>query len=216
NYALSERLIEGDPTELLRSAKTTKPLPHYLSTAQIDALLIAPGDGTPLGLRDTAMIQLMYSSGLRVSELVGLLASDLDLREGIVRAQGKGDKVRVVPTGDRAVLCIERYFSRSRPVLDPNRQSAHVFVSRRGRHMTRQNFWQRLRAHALVAGIAVKVSPHVLRHSFATHLLTYGADLRAVQELLGHQDIGTTEIYTHVTRHRLERMHRLHHPRGGS
>jgi len=202
-----------DPTALISAARTTKPLPTVLTTAQVEALLHAPGQD-PLGLRDRAMIQTLYSAGLRVSELVGLPWRSVDLREGLALVRGKGSKERVVPLGDRAVECIVDWLRRGRPLLDPDQASPALFVSRRGRAMTRQNFWQRLRHHAVSVGITGKVSPHVLRHSFATHLLEHGADLRSVQALLGHADISTTEIYTHVAQERLQRMHARHHPRG--
>lgn len=203
----------GDPTALIDASRTVKPLPVVLSTAQIDAILKAPGQG-PLGLRDRAMVQTLYSAGLRVSELVGLPLANLDMREGLALVRGKGSKERVVPLGDRAMHHLERWLALGRPIFDPDVHSPAVFVSRRGRQMTRQNAWQRLRGHALAAGVTGKVSPHVLRHSFATHLVEHGADLRSVQALLGHSDISTTEIYTRVAQVRLARMHRDHHPRG--
>lgn len=206
--------LEGDPTELIGAARTTKPLPKVLTTEVVEALLDAPGDVTALGLRDTAMIQLLYSAGLRVSELVTLPRAGLDLHEGLVRVRGKGEKDRVVPLGDRATHWLVRYLREARPLLDPDQRSPAVFVSRRGTAMTRQNFWQRLKRHAVSAGAPRTVSPHVLRHSFATHLLEHGADLRSVQLLLGHADISTTEIYTHVARERLRALVQQRHPRG--
>lgn len=203
----------ADPTLLISAAKVTEPLPTVLRTEQIDALLAVPGED-PLGLRDGAMIQTLYSAGLRVSELVELPARSVDLREGLALVRGKGSKERMVPLGDRAVARIAAWVSRGRPLLDPDRRSPALFVSQRGKAMTRQNFWQRLRQHARRAGVTGKVSPHVLRHSFATHLLEHGADLRSVQALLGHSDISTTEIYTHVAQARLKEMHARFHPRG--
>jgi len=208
-----ERRDSTDPTALVGAARTVKPLPRVLSTEDVEALLDAPGQD-PLGLRDQAMIQTLYSAGLRVSELVTLPWRSVDLREGLALVRGKGSKERIVPLGDRAVERIVRYLERGRPLLDPDSLSPSLFVSRRGSAMTRQNFWQRLRHHAVSVGITGKVSPHVLRHSFATHLLEHGADLRSVQALLGHSDISTTEIYTHVAQVRLQRMHAQHHPRG--
>jgi integrase/recombinase XerD len=206
--------VEADPTAGIGAARAARPLPVVLSTAQIEALLEAPGEGTPLGLRDTAMLQILYSAGLRVSELVGLPRAALDLHEGWVRVRGKGDKERLVPLGDRAEAVLRRYLRHGRPLLDPDARSPHVFVTRRGTGMTRQNAWQRIRHHARAAGLPGRVSPHVLRHSFATHLVEHGADLRAVQALLGHADISTTEIYTHVAMVRLRRIMAERHPRG--
>lgn len=205
--------LTGDPTELVDAARTVRPLPVVLSTAQIDALLAAPGQG-PLGLRDRAMVQTMYSAGLRVSELVSLPLANLDRREGLALVRGKGSKERMVPLGDRAMNRIERWLSVGRPIFDPDHRCPSLFVTRRGHTMTRQNAWQRLRKHAVSVGIPGKVSPHVLRHSFATHLVEHGADLRSVQALLGHSDISTTEIYTHVAQVRLRRVHAAFHPRG--
>lgn len=204
----------GDPTALTRSARAVRPLPVVLSARQIERLLQAPADPGPLGRRDRAMIQVIYSAGLRVGELVGLRRTSVDLLEGLVSVRGKGSKDRLVPLGDRAVAEIAVYVRQIRPLHDPDGAAAELFVSRRGRAMTRQNFWERLRKHARAAGIAGKVSPHVLRHSFATHLLEHGADLRAVQAMLGHADISTTEIYTHVATARLQAIHRRAHPRG--
>lgn len=205
----------GDPTTLTRAARTAKPLPVVLSTTQIDLLLQAPADPGPLGQRDRAMIQVIYSTGLRVSELVALPRVGVDLREGLIQVRGKGSKDRIVPLGDRAITEIVGYVHHVRCQHDPDALQPHLFLSRLGRAMTRQNFWERLRNHARAAGIRGKVSPHVLRHSFATHLVEHGADLRAVQAMLGHADISTTEIYTHVARARLQTIHARAHPRGG-
>lgn len=212
-YRVKEHGLEEDPTVLVDSPKFTSPLPTVLSSAQVEALLDAPGRDT-LGLRDGAMIAVLYSSGLRVSELVGLAWRNVDAREGLLKVRGKGDKERLVPVGDRALEAIRSYLRGSRPLLDPDATCPQLFVSRRGTGMTRQNFWERLRGWALRAGIPGKVSPHVLRHSFATHLLEHGADLRSLQAMLGHADISTTQIYTHVNRARLQRLHAEHHPRG--
>lgn len=212
-YLVKEHGWTDDPTVLVESPKFTSPLPTVLSAEQVEALLTAPGDDT-LGLRDRAMIAVLYASGLRVSELVGLAWRNVDAREGLLKVRGKGDKERLVPVGDRALAAIRTYLRSSRPELDPGGDCPQLFVSRRGTGMTRQNFWERLRGWAVRAGIPGKVSPHVLRHSFATHLLEHGADLRSLQAMLGHADISTTQIYTHVNRVRLQRLHAEHHPRG--
>lgn len=213
-FLVKEGHLEADPTALLDAPRFPSPLPVVLTGAQVEALLAAPDPDSTLGLRDAAMIETLYATGLRVSELVGLPLAALDLRIGLVKVRGKGDKERLVPVGGRATELLARYLERSRPLLDPDGHAATVFVNRRGRPMTRQNFWQRLNGWARRAGIRGKVSPHVLRHSFATHLLENGADLRALQAMLGHADISTTQIYTHVTRARLRALHERHHPRG--
>jgi len=213
-FLVAEGQREDDPTTRVAAPSFTSPLPTVLRVDQVGAILDAPDPTSPLGLRDRAMIQLMYSAGLRVSELVKLPAMGLDLTQGLVLVRGKGDKERLVPMGDRAAVVVAQYVRDARPALDPYGKSSALFVTRRGGGMTRQNFWQRLRRHAVVAGVQGKVSPHVLRHSFATHLLEFGADLRSVQALLGHANISTTEIYTHVSRARLREIHRKYHPRG--
>ncbi|MCB9667882.1 MAG: site-specific tyrosine recombinase XerD [Alphaproteobacteria bacterium] len=212
-YLVKERWREDDPTVLVVAPKFTSPLPTVLSREQVEALLDTPG-AEPLAIRDRAMIAVLYASGLRVSELVGLLWRNVDSRTGLLKVRGKGDKERLVPVGERALEEIRRYLVASRPLLDPAGDCPTLFVSRRGTPMTRQNFWERLKGWALRAGIRGKVSPHVLRHSFATHLLEHGADLRSLQAMLGHADISTTQIYTHVSRVRLARLHAEHHPRG--
>jgi integrase/recombinase XerD len=212
-YLLKEHLIAGDPSALLRAPKFPAPLPVVFSEGQVEALLEAPALGDPLGLRDRAMLEVLYASGLRVSELVGLPLSAVDAETGILRIRGKGDKERLVPIGEQALAWIVRYLREARPLADPQGRQPHVFLNRRGRKMTRQNFWMRLEAYGRRAGIRGKVSPHVLRHSFATHLLEHGVDLRSLQAMLGHADIGTTQIYTHVTRTRLLAMHERFHPR---
>jgi integrase/recombinase XerD len=206
--------LQDDPTALVETPKFGKPLPVVLSTAQVEALLAAPDPMDPLGLRDAAMIELLYATGLRVTELVTLKRFQIDEEIGLLRVRGKGDKERLVPVGDRALALIRRYNEYGRPQLDPQGRSDALFVNRRGKAMTRQNFWLRLERHARRAGVRGKVSPHVLRHSFATHLLEHGADLRSVQAMLGHSDISTTQIYTHVTRARLQALHARFHPRG--
>jgi len=213
-YCMRERIVEADPTSLVDAPKFVSPLPTVLSAGQVEALLSAPDQARPLGLRDAAMIELLYSSGLRVSELVGLPRRHVDPEVQILRVRGKGDKERLVPMADRALALMVRYLRDGRPHHDPDGSQPEVFVSRRGTAMTRQNFWQRLRGHAQRAGIPGKVSPHVLRHSFATHLLENGADLRSLQAMLGHADISTTQIYTHVSRKRLVELHARYHPRG--
>ncbi|RYF80949.1 MAG: site-specific tyrosine recombinase XerD [Comamonadaceae bacterium] len=213
-WALRERRITEDPTLRLLPARQAMRVPKTLSEAQVEALLTAPDLGTPLGLRDRAMLELMYASGLRVSELVALMHFDLSLNDGVVRVRGKGDKERLVPFGAEARLWIERYLAESRAVILGGQQSADLFVTARGGGMTRAMFWVIVKKQAHAAGIHVPLSPHTLRHAFATHLLNHGADLRAVQMLLGHADISTTTIYTHVARERLKQLHAEHHPRG--
>lgn len=213
-FLVREGRLDADPSALVDAPRFPAPLPVVLSQAQVEGLLGAP-DGTPLGLRDRAMIELLYASGLRVSELVGLPLRSLDAEIGIVLVRGKGDKERLVPTGPRALRLIGDYLRDGRPALQRGRCPS-LFLSRLGTAMTRQNFWQRLRRYAQQAGIPGKVSPHVLRHSFATHLLEHGADLRSLQAMLGHSDISTTQIYTHVTQERLAALHAQHHPRGGA
>ena len=211
-YCMKERIVDADPTALVDAPRFVSPLPVVLSSAQVEALLRAPDMSRPLGLRDTAMIELLYSSGLRVSELVGLPLRAVDPDTHILRVRGKGDKERLVPMAARALDLMVRYLQEARPHHDPSGLAPEVFVSRRGTAMTRQNFWQRLRAHAQRAGIEGKVSPHVLRHSFATHLLDRGADLRGIQELLGHASLGTTQRYTHVSVDALLATYQRAHP----
>ena len=213
-WALREHLVSVDPTLRLRNAKQPLRVPKVLSEAQVEALLAAPDDGTPLGQRDRAMLELLYASGLRVSELVSLKTVQLGLAEGALRVTGKGSKERVVPFGEEAHGWITRYLAESRAAILAGQASDALFVTARGGAMTRQMFWKLVRRHALAAGIDAPLSPHTLRHAFATHLLNHGADLRAVQMLLGHADISTTTIYTHVARERLRALHALHHPRG--
>jgi integrase/recombinase XerD len=217
-WALRESLIAADPTLRLLTARQPLRVPKVLSEAQVDSLLSAPDVGTSLGLRDRAMLELMYASGLRVSELVGLRTFQVGLAEGVVRVTGKGGKERLVPFGEVAHDWLHRYLAQSRPVLLGARQSESLFVTtsgpKPGSGMTRIMFWQIVRRYAAQAGITAPLSPHTLRHAFATHLLNHGADLRAVQMLLGHADISTTTIYTHVARERLKALHAQHHPRG--
>ncbi len=213
-WALREGRISVDPTLRLGGARQALRVPKTLSEAQVEALLAAPDVDTPLGLRDRAMLELLYASGLRVSELVGLASVHLGLTEGALRITGKGSRERLVPFGEEARAWLMRYLAGARSVILAGRASDALFVTARGGPMTRQMFWKLIRQHARRAGIEVPLSPHTLRHAFATHLLNHGADLRAVQMLLGHADISTTTIYTHVARERLKQLHAKHHPRG--
>jgi integrase/recombinase XerD len=209
-----ENLISEDPSALIDMPKIGRPLPKLLSETQVEALLNAPEVAQPLGLRDRAMLELLYATGLRVSELVGLRLHQVNLRQGVVQVVGKGGRERLVPLGEEAVGWIERYLRESRAALLAGRQTDSLFPSRRAPQMTRQNFWHLIQRYAKMAGITVELSPHTLRHAFATHLVNHGADLRVVQMLLGHSDLSTTQIYTHVARARLKSLHATHHPRG--
>ena len=213
-WALRERFISEDPTLRLDSARQALRVPKTLSEAQVEALLGAPDVSSPLGLRDRCMLELMYASGLRVSELVELPTVRVSLADGVLRVTGKGAKERLVPFGDEAAAWITRYVAEGRPAILAGRASPALFVTARGGPMTRQMFWTLVKKNAARAGITAPLSPHTLRHDFATHLLNHGADLRAVQMLLGHADISTTTIYTHVARERLKALHARHHPRG--
>jgi integrase/recombinase XerD len=215
-WALRERLIGEDPTLQVSRPKIGRPLPKSLTEADVDALLAAPDVESMLGLRDRAMLEVLYASGLRVSELVGLTLSQLNLRQGLVRIIGKGNKERLVPLGEEAQDWVSRYLRDSRPLLLGGASDDIVFPSQRGQPMTRQTFWHRIKQLALIAGVQKPLSPHTLRHAFATHLLNHGADLRVVQLLLGHSDLSTTQIYTHVARQRLHELHARHHPRAGT
>lgn len=213
-WALRERLIDADPTLKLQSAKQALRVPKTLSEAQVESLLAAPDEGTPLGLRDRAMLELLYASGLRVSELVGLKTFHLSLNDGVLRIMGKGSKERLVPFGQVAREWIVNYMAEARPAILGGQQTDDLFVTGHGKGMSRVMFWMLVKKYAQLAGIHSPLSPHTLRHAFATHLLNHGADLRAVQMLLGHADISTTTIYTHVARERLKALHAQHHPRG--
>ncbi len=202
-----------NPTERVARPRRGRALPAALTEAQVEALLAAPDVEDPLGLRDRAMLELMYATGLRVSELVGLTGPQVNLRQGVIHILGKGGKERLVPIGEEALDWLARYLDRARAELLGRRESPALFVTRRGGGMTRQAFWYLVKRYARAAGVA-SISPHTLRHSFATHLLNHGADLRVVQLLLGHRDLSTTQIYTHVAREGLKAMHRAHHPRG--
>jgi integrase/recombinase XerD len=207
--------IVADPTLKLANPSRPSRLPKVMSEKQVEALLAAPDLDTPLGRRDRAMLETIYATGLRVSELVGLRLHEVSLADGVLRALGKGSKERLVPLGELAIEWIQRYLDEARPEILNGQTSDDLFVTARGSAMTRQAFWQLVKRYALVAGIPPeKLSPHVLRHAFATHLLNHGADLRVVQLLLGHADISTTQIYTHVARERLKSLHAAHHPRG--
>ena len=216
HWALRSGSITSDPTVKLLAAKQNSRFPKTLTEAQVDALLVAPDADTPLGLRDRAMLELMYASGLRVSELVSLKTFHLSLNDGVLRIMGKGSKERLVPFGQAAREAINAYMADARPVILAGQQTQDLFVTSRGAGMSRVMFWMLVKKYARAAHIAVPPSPHTLRHAFATHLLNHGADLRAVQLLLGHADISTTTIYTHVARERLKSLHASHHPRGGA
>jgi len=211
---LRQNRITSDPCLKLKSAKQPERFPKTLSESQVEALLAAPDVNTPLGLRDRTMIELMYASGLRVSELVLLKSVELGMNEGILRIIGKGGKTRLIPFGQEARVWINRYLEEARPQILNGQISDALFVTTRGGAMTRQMFWILIRKYAMQADIHTPLSPHTLRHAFATHLLNHGADLRVVQLLLGHADISTTQIYTHVARERLKQLHAEHHPRG--
>ncbi len=213
-YLLRERLIAADPTLNLDSPKLPRALPKTLTEADVARLLDSAAPDTPPGLRDRAMLETLYATGLRVSELVGLKLAAVNLGDGVLRVTGKGNKDRLVPLGEEAVLWLRRYLSDARPLLQGKQLSDAMFVTARGGGMTRQAFWYLIKRRARLAGITRPLSPHTLRHAFATHLLNHGADLRVVQMLLGHSDISTTQIYTHVARERLKQLHAQHHPRG--
>jgi integrase/recombinase XerD len=213
-FLLREQLITCDPTLQIDLPQLGRPLPKSLSEADVEALLAAPELDDPIGLRDRAMLEVLYACGLRVSELISLTLEQVNLRQGVLRVFGKGSKERLVPLGEEAIAWIERYSKEARPFLLDGRPSDVLFPSLRGEQMTRQTFWYRIKHQARAAGIAKSLSPHTLRHAFATHLLNHGADLRVVQMLLGHSDLSTTQIYTHVARARLQELHAQHHPRG--
>jgi integrase/recombinase XerD len=213
-YLLRENLISADPTLNLDSPKLPRALPKTLTESDVEHLLDSTDTHTPLGLRDRAMLETLYATGLRVSELVGLKLTAVNLNDGVLRVTGKGNKDRLVPLGEEAVLWLKRYLTEARPLLLGKQLSDAVFVTARGDGMTRQAFWYLIKRCALVAGVTRPLSPHTLRHAFATHLLNHGADLRVVQMLLGHSDISTTQIYTHVARERMKQLHTQHHPRG--
>ncbi|MDL4862330.1 site-specific tyrosine recombinase XerD [Halomonas elongata] len=214
HWALGDGLIEHDPLAEIRLPRVTPSLPNTLEEGEVERLLEAPDVDTELGLRDRAMLEVLYGAGLRVSELVGLTTDALNLRQGVVRVRGKGDKERLVPLGEEAVDWLTRYLRRARGALMRDVTRPALFPGRGDACLTRQAFWYRIKAHARRAGIERSLSPHTLRHAFATHLLNHGANLRVVQLLLGHSDLSTTQIYTHVAQVRLEALHAEHHPRG--
>lgn len=213
-HQLRSGAVREDPTLDLDSPRLGRPLPKTLSEADVEALLAAPDTDDVLGFRDRCMLELLYACGLRVSELTAMTVDQLSLNQGVVRVTGKGGKERLVPVGEEALDWLRRYLAGPRRELLVGGGSEVLFPSRRGRQMTRQTFWHRIKQHAFTAGISKPISPHVLRHAFATHLVNHGADLRVVQLLLGHSDLSTTQIYTHVARQRLQSMHARHHPRG--
>ncbi len=213
-YCLRENLIQTDPTLQIESPKLPRSLPKSLNEQEVEDLLNAPDINQSIGLRDRAMLELLYASGLRVSELVNISVNEVSTQDGVVRVTGKGSKTRLVPMGVEAADWIVRYLKYGRPEILQKKMSNYLFVTARATAMTRQAFWYLIKRYALQAGIHKPMSPHVLRHAFATHLLNHGADLRVVQMLLGHSDISTTQIYTHVARERLKSLHSVHHPRG--
>jgi len=213
-YLIREGLLHEDPSVRIDTPRIGRPLPDTLSESEVEALLDAPDEHDTLGLRDRAMLELLYACGLRVSELVGMTTDQASLTQGVVRLVGKGSKERLVPMGEEAVDWLQYYLDESRPDLAAGSSAKQLFITRRGKGMTRQAFWYRIRHYAVKSGINKPLSPHTLRHAFATHLLNHGADLRVVQMLLGHSDLSTTQIYTHVARERLKELHAQHHPRG--
>ena len=213
-YLLREGAIVADPTALLESPRLGRPLPKSLTEEQVEQLLAAPQANSPLGLRDRAMLETLYATGLRVSELVALTVPQINLQAGAVRVVGKGNKERLVPLGEEAIDWLQRYLREARPALLRGQTTDALFPTARGAAMTRQAFWHNIKRYARDAGIETNLSPHTLRHAFATHLLNHGADLRVLQMLLGHADLSTTQIYTQVARERLKQLHQQHHPRG--
>ena len=213
-YLVRNGQLDNDPTAKVEQVKLGKPLPKSLSEAEVEALLLAPDLSEPIGLRDRTMLELLYACGLRVSELVSLETHQINTRQGVIRLMGKGRKERLVPMGEEALDWFSRYLKEARPLLLKTPDSQVLFPSSRGSFMTRQTFWHRIKRYVTIAGIQKTVSPHTLRHAFATHLLNHGADLRVVQLLLGHSDLSTTQIYTHIARQRLQSLHQAHHPRG--
>lgn len=213
-YLLRENRLSENPLALIDNPKLSPSLPKSLTEADVEALLAAPDTDDPIGLRDRTMLEVLYACGLRVSELVGLTMSQVNLRQNVVRVMGKGSKERLIPMGEEAATWLQRYFREARPILLNNLPDEVVFPSSRAQPMTRQTFWYRIKHWASVAGIEKDLSPHTLRHAFATHLLNHGADLRVVQLLLGHSDLSTTQIYTHVAKLRMKQQHAEHHPRG--
>ena len=213
-FLLREKRVDQDPTLKLQTPKIPKTLPKILSEEEVESLLNSPNTKSSLGLRDKAMLELIYACGLRVTELVGILLTEVIITDGIIRVTGKGSKTRLVPMGEESVDWVQQYIANARHNILKNKTSKFLFVTSRGGAMTRQAFWYLIKKYALITSIKKPLSPHVLRHAFATHLINHGADLRVVQMLLGHSDISTTQIYTHVARERLKKLHQEHHPRG--
>jgi integrase/recombinase XerD len=213
-YLLREDRIKHNPVSNIDAPRLGRSLPKILTESEVEALLEAPDTEDNLGIRDKCMLELLYATGLRVSELVSLTVQQLNLRQGVIRVTGKGNKERLVPLGEEATQWLEQYLSFARNEILNNSMSDALFPSKRAKAMTRQTFWHMIKRYAVLAGINKSLSPHVLRHAFATHLINHGADLRVVQMLLGHSDISTTQIYTHVARERLKDLHSEHHPRG--
>lgn len=213
-YLVHEGRTKNDPSVRIASPRLGRPLPKTLTESEVEALLNAPDTNTRAGFRDKTMLEVLYATGLRVSELVGLRLDQVNVQQGVVRAVGKGNKERLIPLGEEAVDWLGRYVKNVRPEFFKANPDATLFPSNRGRMMTRQTFWHAVKRYAIIAGIKKALSPHVLRHAFATHLLNHGADLRVVQMLLGHSDISTTQIYTHIAKERLKELHARHHPRG--
>ena len=213
-YALRQGWCDSDPTAEVDSPRMGRALPKTLSEKEVESLLDAPDTAVAIEMRDKAMLEILYGCGLRVSELVGLLLLSVNVNQGVVRVLGKGSKERLVPMGEEALACLQHYLAEARPQLVAGKANDWLFPSLRGQMMTRQTFWHRIRIYAIRAGIKKPLSPHTLRHAFATHLLNHGADLRVVQMLLGHADLTTTQIYTYVAQQRLQDLHAIHHPRG--
>ncbi|MEK9771694.1 MAG: site-specific tyrosine recombinase XerD [Nitrosomonadales bacterium] len=213
-YLLREKIIKEDPTLMIEMPRQSKTLPKSLNEEEVENLLNAPNIDLDQGLRDKAMLELLYACGLRVTELVSILLTELSINDGVIRVTGKGSKTRIVPLGEEAMSWINKYIAHARAQLLKEKNSKFLFVTNRGDAMTRQTFWHIIKKYAFTAGIQKSISPHVLRHAFATHLLNHGADLRVVQMLLGHSDISTTQIYTHIAKERLKDLHEKHHPRG--
>ncbi len=213
-FLVNEKYIQDNPAEILESPRPWRKLPDVLSMKEVERLMASTRNDSPEGCRDRAMLEVLYATGLRVSELVSLKTNDVDLQVGFLRSMGKGSKERVVPIGEMARQALKDYLLRIRPVLLKGRRAAEIFITRRGKKMTRQGFWKALKQYVRRAGIKARVSPHTLRHAFATHLLERGADLRSVQQMLGHSDISTTQIYTHILEERMREVHHRFHPRG--
>lgn len=214
NFLVSDGILTHNPFQEVQSPKIDQKLPGVLTQEEVDRLISAPDTDTPLGLRDRTLFEVLYATGLRVSELVSLKLKNINIEAGFVIVIGKGSKERVVPFGEEAALWLQKYINRSRPTLLSATMNAHIFVNRSGQRLSRQGFWKIVKKYCLQAGIKKMISPHTLRHSFATHILEGGADLRSIQIMLGHSDISTTQIYTHITKESLKKLHKRYHPRG--